>query len=106
MRDEEKGGDQLPASNDAFPVVPDDPRFLVKWGEDESDNPQNWGTLYKSWVTVQLSMLALAASATSSMIAPANSIIAEYIGVSETVAVLNVSLFVYAARPPRILSKY
>ena len=96
MRDEEKGGERLPADDVATPVVQDDPRYMVRWEEGDPENPQNWSTLFKSWVTLQLSMLALAASATSSMIAPANRIIAEYIGVSETVAVLNVSLFVYA----------
>lgn len=96
MRDEEKGDEQLPGDPSVVtPVVDDDPRFLVTWSDGDPENPQNWGTLYKSWVTLQLSMLALAASATSSMIAPANPVIAEYIGVSQTVAVLNVSLFVY-----------
>jgi hypothetical protein len=100
MRDEEKGGDELPASNTPAEDIKDDPEYLVKWADGDPENPYNWKTPYKAWVTLQLSMLALAASATSSMIAPANRIIAEYIGVSETVAVLNVSLFVYAS--PRV----
>lgn len=102
MRDEEKGGEelQLPDSGTAATTtVEDDPAFLVKWDTDDAENPYNWSTLYKTWVTFELSMLALAASVTSSMIAPANHIIAEYIGVSDTVAVLNVSLFVYDTLP-------
>lgn len=102
MRDEEKGGEelQLPSSSAAVTTtVEDDPAFLVKWDTDDPKNPYNWSTLYKTWITLQLSMLALAASVTSSMIAPANHIIAEYIGVSDTVAVLNVSLFVYDTLP-------
>lgn len=102
MRDEEKGGEQLQLPNNsgaATTAVEDDPEFLVKWDTGDPENPYNWSTLYKTWVTFELSMLALAASVTSSMIAPANHIIAEYIGVSDTVAVLNVSLFVYDTLP-------
>lgn len=69
--------------------------ILVTWdGEDDPENPQNWSTSFKSWVTFQLSMLAFAASLASSIIAPANETIAAYLGVSEEVVVLNVSLYV------------
>lgn len=71
-----------------------DEAFLVKWEQGESANPFNWSTSYKSWVTFQLSMLALAASLASSIIAPANSAIATYVGVSDEVAVLSISLYV------------
>lgn len=99
MRDEEEGSEQLPNGDDVTPTVEDDPAYIVKWDTDDPENPYDWSTLYKTWITFQLSMLALAASVTSSMIAPANHIIAEYIGVSDTVAVLNVSLFVYETLP-------
>ena len=39
-------------------------------------------------------MLALAASLASSIIAPANPVLVKYLGVSEEVVVLNVSLYV------------
>ena len=69
--------------------------ILVGWdGEDDLENPQNWPTSSKIWVTMQLSMLAFAASLASSIIAPANRTIAEYTGVSEDLVVLNVSLYV------------
>jgi hypothetical protein len=42
-------------------------------------------------------MMALAASLASSIIAPANPVIARYIGVSEEAVVLNISLFVSVA---------
>jgi hypothetical protein len=90
----------LPAGQDtANPLTPtasvkDDPRYIVAWEPNDPDNPQNWSGLYKSWVTFQLSMLALAASVASSMIAPAGSVVAKQIGVSENLVVLNVSLFV------------
>jgi MFS family permease len=69
--------------------------ILVEWdGHDDPENPQNWSTSFKSWVTFQLGMLAFGASLASSIIAPANKVIAEYVGVSEDVVVLNVSLYV------------
>ncbi|KAL6246003.1 hypothetical protein RBB50_007156 [Rhinocladiella similis] len=72
-----------------------DDGLVVTWdGDDDKENPQNWSTSYKSWVTAQLSMLAFTASLASSIIAPANQTIAAYIGVSEDVVVLNVSLYV------------
>lgn len=74
--------------------IRDDPAYIVKWDTGELENPQNWSLAYKSWVTLQLSMLALAASVASSMIAPANPILAKYLDVSDTVVVLDISLFV------------
>ncbi|KAJ9499473.1 hypothetical protein H2202_005056 [Exophiala xenobiotica] len=69
--------------------------IVVTWdGDDDKENPQNWSTSFKSWVTLQLSLLAFTASLASSIIAPANKTIAEYVGVSEEVVVLNVSLYV------------
>ncbi|KIW11066.1 hypothetical protein PV08_10365 [Exophiala spinifera] len=72
-----------------------DDEFIVKWdGDDDPENPQNWSTSFKSWVTAQLSMLAFTASLASSIISPANPTIAAYVGVSEDAVVLNVSLYV------------
>lgn len=66
----------------------------VGWdGEDDTANPRNWTNGYKSWITFQLGMLALAASLGSSIIAPAEDAIAEYVGVSTEVVVLCVSLY-------------
>ena len=68
--------------------------ILVGWdGDGDLENPQNWSTAFKSWVTFQLSLLAFAASLASSITAPANRTIAAYVGVSQTVVVLNVSLY-------------
>jgi hypothetical protein len=81
-------------ADDTHHTSADDPRYMVTWAVNDPDNPQNWSLLYKSWVTLQLSMLALAASVASSMIAPAGGVVAAQIGVGENVVVLNVSLFV------------
>lgn len=68
--------------------------ILVGWDDgSDPENPQNWSTSFKTWVTVQLSLLAFAASLASSIISPASKTIAEYVGVSQNVVVLNVSLY-------------
>jgi len=88
--------------NDEESAVPSNPveekikidTNLVDWdGHNDQENPRNWSTLYKSWITFQLGMLALAASLGSSIIAPAGNTIAGYVGVSSEVAVLSVSLY-------------
>jgi len=66
---------------------------IVDWDENESNNPHNWATSYKCWITFQLGMLALAASLGSSIIAPAETRIAAYVGVSLEVVILSVSLY-------------
>jgi hypothetical protein len=53
---EEKVASTLP------PSVDDDPQFLVSFGPQDQDNPHNWSTPYRSWLTAQLGLLALAAS--------------------------------------------
>lgn len=69
--------------------------ILVTWdGDDDPENPLNWSTSFKCWVTLHLSLLAFSASLASSIVSPANRTIAEYIGVSQNVVVLNVSLYV------------
>ncbi|TVY64227.1 putative transporter [Lachnellula suecica] len=67
----------------------------VEWdGDNDQENPRNWSNGYKSWITFQLGMLALAASLGSSIISPANDTIADYVGVSEEVSILSISLYI------------
>ncbi|KAL6713992.1 hypothetical protein ACLMJK_008486 [Lecanora helva] len=68
--------------------------FLVDWEPNDTSNPRNWSTSYKSWITFQLGMLALAASLGSSIISPAENAIMEYTGISPEVAVLPVSFYI------------
>jgi hypothetical protein len=70
---------------------------LVGWDENDTYNPRNWSTKYKCWITFQLGMLALSASLGSSIISPAGSTIAAYVGVSEEVTVLSISLYMYVS---------
>lgn len=66
---------------------------LVDWEENDKGNPRNWSNGRKSIITFQLSMLALAASLGSSITAPAEAKIATYVGVSDEVSVLSISLY-------------
>ncbi|KAJ5648760.1 MFS general substrate transporter [Penicillium lividum] len=68
--------------------------ILVGWDENEPANPHNWSTTYKSWITFQLGMLAMAASLGSSIIAPAESTLEDHFGISHEVAVLCISLYI------------
>jgi multidrug resistance protein len=68
--------------------------FKVDWEPDDPANPKNWSVRYKSWITFQLGMLALAASAGSSIIAPAEDAISEHFHISTELTVLVVSLYV------------
>ncbi len=66
---------------------------LVSWERHDADNPRNWSLRFKIWITFQLGMLALCGSLGSSIIAPAEQVIAEYVGVSQEVTVLMISLY-------------
>ena len=68
--------------------------YLVEWESDDKANPRNWSTPYKSWITFQLGMLALAASLGSSIISPAEEDIMAYTHISSEVAVLPVSFYI------------
>jgi len=66
---------------------------LVAWDVGDGGNPKNWSRLSKYWITLQLGMLAFAASVGSSITAPATKAIATYANVSHEVSVLSISLY-------------
>ena len=68
--------------------------YLVDWEPNDQENPRNWSTPYKSWITFQLGMLALSASMGSSIISPAEDAIRSYTHISSEVAVLPISLYI------------
>lgn len=84
--------DGPPIGGEKDQIVPD-PAYLVKWDTNDPSNPENWPIAFKWWVTFQLGMLALTGSLGSSITTPADNIIAEYVGVSSEVAVLDVTLY-------------
>ena len=66
----------------------------MEWDDNDSENPKSWSTGYKSWLTFQLGMLALAASIGSSIISPAEDAIAAEFGVGHEVTVLCISFYI------------
>ena len=90
-KDEEKG---RPKSDDDVGDT-----NLVDWEPNDPDNPRNFSLRFKIWITFQLGMLALAASLGSSIIAPGQTAFAEYVGISQEVSVLSISLYMYVFAP-------
>lgn len=76
------------------PTTDDKLAYLVKWDDGEKENPYNFTTARKSWITFQLGMLALTASLASSITGPAQSAIAKEFHVSVEATVLTISLYV------------
>ena len=60
----------------------------------DKDNPRNWRSLYKCWLTFLLGMLGLSASLDSSIIALAKEDIGRHLRTGEQQTVLVVSLYV------------
>jgi hypothetical protein len=81
--------DQLPNEK-----VDDKESWIVKFEENDTDNPKNFKTSYKAFLTFQMSMLALSGSLGSSIVSPAQSEIESQLNVGSEVATLTLSLFV------------
>lgn len=68
--------------------------WIVAFEEADTENPKNFRTWYKIFLTFEMSLLAFAGSLGSSIVSPAQSDIADDFHVSEEVASLTLSLFV------------
>lgn len=68
--------------------------FRVDWEENDPANPRNFPFPKKAFITVQLGLLAFAASVGSSITSPAEEAISAYANISAEVTVLTVSLYV------------
>ncbi len=66
---------------------------VVAWDVGDAGNPNNWSRLSKYWITLQLGMLAFAASISSGITAPATNAIATYANISHELSVLSISLY-------------
>ncbi|PYH97260.1 MFS general substrate transporter [Aspergillus ellipticus CBS 707.79] len=71
-----------------------DPSFLVKFEKGDPEDPKNFNSWHKAYLTFQMSVLALAGALGSSIVAPGQSAIAEYVHVGEEVSVLATSLYI------------
>ena len=80
--------------------------FLVRFELGEPENPMNFNPYFKAWLTLALGLLALVGSIGASIIAPAELVISNTMGVSQEVSVLALALFVLGMlhAPPRIRS--
>jgi MFS family permease len=92
--DHEKDHDTPGTTPPHTPELKQDTAFQVDWEEGDPANPRNFSFWYKSWITFQLGMLALASSQASAIISPASEAISEHFDISSEVTVLNVSLYI------------
>lgn len=73
---------------------PGEAAYQVHFVENDPANPRSWSPRYKTWITMQLGFIALVGSIGSSIISPAEPVIAEYTGVSQEITVFVVALYV------------
>ncbi|PWY76152.1 bicyclomycin resistance protein [Aspergillus sclerotioniger CBS 115572] len=71
-----------------------DPAYMVKFEEGDPEDPRNFRSKRKAFLTFQMSMLALVGALGSSILSPGQSAIAEYTNISQEVTVLATSLYV------------
>ncbi|GAT22985.1 bicyclomycin resistance protein [Aspergillus luchuensis] len=80
------------ANNRETPLL--DPDFTISFGKDDPDDPRNFGSWHKVYITCQLSMLTFVAALGSSILSPGQSDVAEYTNISSEVAVLATSMYI------------
>ena len=75
--------------------------FLVDWTEDDPENPRNWSTPKKFFVTFEICLLTTSVYIGSAIYTAGLLGVVEQFGVSEVAAVLGLTLFVigYAVGP-------
>lgn len=69
---------------------------VERLGEDDPENPYNWSFGYKAYVSILLFIMTMSVYMGSSIVSPGIPDLAQQFGVSETVAILAMSLFVWA----------
>ena len=68
--------------------------FFVRFGEKDPEDPRNFSSWKKAWITTQMSFMALAGSLGTSITSPAQAAISAYMDVDMDMTVLSLSLFV------------
>ncbi|KAA8642394.1 hypothetical protein EYZ11_006816 [Aspergillus tanneri] len=77
------------------PVVRSQKPIVVDWdGPDDKENPQNWPTLYKAWITLLISVYSFVVYCGSSIIVPSYQGMMLQFGISDKVASLVLALYV------------
>jgi hypothetical protein len=98
-KDIERNADAPTLPNAQQAVSPKDPS-LVEWdGPDDPENPQNWRTAKKWYITMILSTLTFCITFSSSVFSQATAETAREYGVSLEVTTLGTSLFVLVCSP-------
>lgn len=86
-------GSQSPGQSPSDAKLGQDPN-VVRWEVGDKDDPRNWSLRYRAFCTLQLGLLAMAASMGSSIISPSAGVIASEFHISQQVTVFNISLYV------------
>lgn len=88
---------EFPHPEEYFTTDKETGEIIVSWyGDDDPENPYNWPFLYKLWVNLLLFIMTMSVYMGSSIVSPSIPDLAQYFGVSEVVATLSMSLFVWA----------
>lgn len=85
---------QLPSDE---PVI--DPNIVTWTSPEDPENPQNWSTTRKLYLTIIFALPTLVVSLVSSIFSSADAVLAEKFGVSSEVTILGTSLFVLVCLP-------
>lgn len=85
---------QEPSNPDSTNARDEERAFLVSFPPGDRDDPKNWNSYFKAWITLVFGALAFAGSAGTSIIVPAEGVLSEYLHVSTEVTVLLLSLYV------------
>lgn len=70
------------------------PYTVVAFVPDDKDNPKNWSKAYRWWVTMVVAMTCFVVAVCSSVITPDIHGVADHFHVSETAAILTITVFV------------
>ncbi len=68
--------------------------FLVSFESGDPENPMNFTSYFKAWLTLALGLLALTGSIGASIITPAEQVISKVMEVNQETSVLALALFV------------
>lgn len=66
----------------------------MSWNKNDQENPKEWSTAFKIWITIQMTFLSTIGTGGTSITSPAQATLASYANVSQEIAVLAISLYV------------
>ena len=72
--------------------------LIVSWYDHDQENPRNWSDRKKIWVMLVINLYTFVVYCTASIVTPGTSYIAAKYAVSETVASLILSMYVFGCK--------